>query len=86
MKNCFRTPDSGITRFGGENADRYFRDEKPMIGWIEQPSIVLFLAVLPENVKKSFRDLVVKKMIKRTKQPDGTCFETFRRINVYGEK
>jgi len=70
----------------GENADRYFRDEKLMIGWIEQPSIVPFLAVLPENMKKLFRDLVVEKMIKRTKQPDGTCFETFRRINVHAEK
>jgi len=69
-----------------ENKDRYFPDEKSMIGWIEEPSIVPFLAVLPEGLKKHFRDAVVKRMIERTKQRDGTYFEIFRRINVYAEK
>lgn len=70
----------------GENKDRYFSDEKSMIGWIEQPSIVPFLAVLPEDLKMRFRDTVVRRMIERTKQRDGPYFETFRRINVYAEK
>jgi len=69
-----------------ENKDRYFPDEESMIGWIEQPSIVPFLAVLPEDLKKLFRNIVVERMIERTKQQDGTYFETFRRINVYTEK
>jgi len=25
-------------------------------------------------------------MIKETRQDDGTCFETFRRINLYAQK
>ncbi len=79
------------TKFGEyrvwmEDVDHYFTDEKSMVGWIEQPSIVPFLAVLPETVKKSFRDLVVEKMLERTKKPDGTYFEAFKRINVYARK
>jgi len=70
----------------GENKDRYFSDDQSMIGWIEQPSIVPFLAVLPEDLKMRFRDTVVGRMIERTKQRDRTYFETFRRINVYAEK
>ncbi|RJS86448.1 class I SAM-dependent methyltransferase [Methanophagales archaeon] len=70
----------------GENKDRYFSDDQSMIGWIEEPSIVPFLAVLPENLKMRVRDTVVGRMIERTKQRDGTYFETFRRINVYAEK
>jgi len=69
-----------------ENKDRYFPDEESMIGWIEQPSVVPFLAVLPEGLKKLFRDAVVEGLIERTKKRDGTYFETFRRINVYAEK
>ena len=77
FKNC---------KIWGENADRYFPDEKSMIGWIEQPSIVPFLVVFRENMKKLFTDSVIKRMIKKTKQPNRTCFETFRRINVYARK
>lgn len=70
----------------GENKDRYFPDEESMAGWIEEPSIVPFLAVLPEDLKKLFRNAVVKRVIERTKQQDGTYFEIFRRINVYAGK
>jgi trans-aconitate methyltransferase len=69
-----------------ENADRYFKDQEEMIRWIDQPSIVPFLKLVNNNDKKSFRDDVIHKMIKKTKQADGRCFETFRRINVYGAK
>jgi len=65
-----------------ENADRYFEDSEEMIKWIDQPSIVPFLKCIPETEKENFRNYVVEQMIRNTKQEDGTCFETFRRINV----
>jgi trans-aconitate methyltransferase len=65
-----------------ENADRYFSDSDEMIRWIDQPSIVPFVKYLPDGQKENFRNAVVDRMIERTKQPDGRCFETFRRINV----
>jgi len=73
-------------RVWGENADRFFPDVEAMISWIDQPSIVPFLACVPEEDKRAFRDVVVSRMIEETKQVDGRCFETFRRINVYGVK
>lgn len=70
----------------GENADRYFPDADAMIQWIDQPSLVPFLARVDHNDKQRFRDTVVERMIADTRQPDGTCFETFRRINVLARK
>ena len=70
----------------GENADRYFPDTKTMIGWVDQPSIVPFLACVPEPYKDDFREYVVGEMIRETKQTDGQCFETFRRINLFARK
>ncbi len=67
-----------------ENADRYFTREE-LIRWIDQPSIVPFLTVIPDKKKGFFRDEVVQTMMEKTRQPDGTCFETFRRINVYAK-
>jgi exosome complex RNA-binding protein Rrp42 (RNase PH superfamily) len=32
--------------------------------------------------EKYKQDTVVERMIEKTKQPDGRCFETFRRIDV----
>ncbi|MFH1328648.1 MAG: methyltransferase domain-containing protein [Candidatus Bathyarchaeota archaeon] len=69
-----------------ENADRYFPDKKAMIKWIDQPSIVPILKYVDDNDKQEFRDTVVNQMIDATMQKDGTCFETFRRINVYAKK
>ena len=57
-----------------------------MIRWIDQPSIVPFINHLPEEKRKEFRNIVVDKMIEKTKQKDGRCFETFRRINVFAKK
>jgi trans-aconitate methyltransferase len=74
------------TRVWGENADRYFPDASAMAGWIEQPSLVPFLAVVEEKDRAGFKEAVVKRMIEATAQKDGTCFETFRRINVYAVK
>lgn len=68
------------------NADRFFPDREGMIRWIDQPSIVPFLYRLPENLREPFRDYVVERMVARTLQADGTCFETFRRINLAADK
>jgi trans-aconitate 2-methyltransferase len=66
----------------GENADRYFPDADAMAGWIDQPSIVPFLSRVPEAGKRDFRDAVVQRTLAAAQQPDGTYFETFRRINL----
>ena len=70
----------------GGVADRFFPDKEAMIRWIDQPSIVPLLPRLPENQRRPFRDYVVERMVERTLQPDGSCFETFRRINLSAEK
>ena len=58
-----------------------------MIGWIDQPAIVPFLKYIIEGkAEKEFRDIIVDRMITRTKQKDGTCFDTFRRINIDARK
>ncbi|MCX6013397.1 MAG: methyltransferase domain-containing protein [Chloroflexi bacterium] len=74
------------TRIWVEIADRYFPDTSSMIKWIDQPSIVPFLKSVPQSDKPAFRDSVVEKMLQETQQKDGTCFETFRRINVFARK
>ena len=68
------------------NRDRYFADADEIIKWIDQPSIVPFLREVPEEVKPEFREAVIQAMLEKTLQPDGTCFETFRRIHVKGGK
>jgi trans-aconitate methyltransferase len=73
-------------RVWGENADRYFPDVTAIVKWIDQPSMVPFLEVIPPAQKEVFRDYVVEKMIAATLQKDGTCFETFRRINVWARR
>ena len=73
-------------RVWGENADRYFPDVAAMIQWIDQPGVVPFLAMIAEHQRASFRDFVVRRMIEKTRQKDGRCFETFRRINVAAMK
>ena len=79
---------SGLTdvQVWGENADRFFADSDAMVRWIDQPSIVPFLPCVPDRQKHEFRDFVVSRMIEETKQDDGRCFETFRRLNVYARK
>lgn len=69
-----------------ENKDRYFADVDEMVRWIDQPSKVPFIQNVPEEKKEAFRREVIENMVARTQQPDGTCFETFRRINVYAQK
>ncbi len=68
------------------NRDRFFSNADEMIRWIDQPSIVPFISVLPDEMKAQFREDIINLMLKRTLQADGTCFETFRRIHVKAEK
>jgi len=70
----------------GENEDRFFPDIETMVRWVDQPSIVPFLSLVEETDKEAFRTYVVQKMIEEAGQPDGTCFETFRRLNVVASK
>jgi trans-aconitate methyltransferase len=69
-----------------ENADRYFPDAKALIRWIDQPSLVPFLARVDTAAQGRFRANVIKAMLKATRQPDGRCFETFRRLNLLARK
>ena len=61
-------------------------NKKTMIKWVDQPSLVPLLFHLPEDRRAPFRNYVVERMIEETLQGDGTCFETFRRINLAAEK
>ncbi len=70
-------------RVWGENADRFFPDAGSVARWIDQPSIVPFLACVPPHHKQTFRDDVVNEVLLLTKQADSTYFETFRRVNVF---
>jgi trans-aconitate methyltransferase len=65
-----------------ENADRSFPNQEALVGWVEQPSLVPFLARIGNEAKTTFRDFVVSRMIEETRKDDGTYFEYFRRINV----
>ena len=69
-----------------ENADYLFPDTDKMIRWVEQPSLVPFLQKVDEPDKQAFRDFVVRCMVEETLQPDGRCFERFRRINLFAVK
>ena len=68
------------------NWDRFFPTSDNMIKWIDQPSIVPFIECIPDTLKSTFRKEVIEEMLERTQQPDGTCFETFRRLQVYAQK
>jgi len=69
-----------------ENADRYFPNAAAIIRWVDQPSLVPFLPCLNEEDRPRFRDAVIARMLRETRQDDGTYFETFRRINVLAKK
>jgi trans-aconitate methyltransferase len=73
-------------RVWGENADRYFPDIEAMTKWIDLPSLVPFLSYLPEETRTAFRNEVVDRMVALCRQPDGCCFEYFRRINLIASK
>lgn len=68
------------------NRDRYFSNADEMIKWIEQPSIIPFIKCVPDRLKNTFRKEIIEEMLAKTQQPDGTCFETFRRLQVFAKK
>lgn len=68
------------------NRDRYFSTSDEMIKWIDQPSIVPFIECIPDTLKSVFRKEVIEEMLERAQQPNGTCFETFRRLQIYAQK
>jgi len=68
------------------NRDRYFSNKEEMIRWIDQPCIVPFLKCVPDIVKDIFRDEIITEMLKGTQQPNGTYFETFRRLKICAKK
>lgn len=80
--------DSGFSKYNIEevNRDRFFSNAEEMIKWIDQPSIVPFISIIPDEIKAEFRDDVIKAMLERTLQSDRTCFETFRRIHIKAYK
>ncbi len=73
-------------RVWGDSADWFFPTVEDMVGWIEQPSIVPFVCRVDEADRSGFRDEVVQRMVQRTCEPDGRCFEMFRRINLLARK
>jgi trans-aconitate methyltransferase len=74
------------SRVGSENADRFFADAETMIKWLDQPSLVPFMKLVPDEHKEDFRQFVIERMVQKTRHADGSCFETFRRINVVARK
>ena len=76
-----KSPFSEI-KVWSENADRYFPNVEAMLGWLDHPSIVPFKQHLKADVAERFHQAAAARMIEYTKQADGTCFETFRRMNV----
>ena len=68
------------------NRDRFFPTSDEMVKWIDQPCIVPFMERIPDVIKDTFRKTVIEQMLEKTQQPDGTCFETFRRLQVYAKK
>jgi len=70
-------------RVYGENADRFFPDAETMIRWIDQPCLVPFLPCVAPSDRKAFRAEVIERMVQATRQPDGQCFELFRRVQVF---
>jgi len=74
--------DFAELRVWQENADTAFATADALAGWIDQPSLVPFLAHLEGPDRQRFRDIVLDRMVECTRQADGTFLEAFRRINV----
>jgi trans-aconitate 2-methyltransferase len=57
-----------------------------MIRWIDQPCLVPFLPYVAPADRAGFRAEVIERMVQATRQPDGRCFELFRRVHVFFRK
>ena len=85
QENGFRVEKPKAVR-GDRTVVRPFTLDE-LVNWIEQPSIVPLMEHLREpTMKQRFRDKVVACMVEETRQPDGSFFEAFRRINVVARK
>ena len=69
-----------------ERVDTVFENSGDLAGWIEQPSIVPFVAHLPSPANSRFSELVVDRMEQRTQRKDGSYVEIFNRLNVFAVK
>ena len=85
-RELVRRSDFKSTEVWGENADRFFPDTDTMLGWVDHPSIVPFKQHLGGHMAERFHKAVADRMVEEARQPDGTCFETFRRINLLARK
>ena len=81
-----RTAGFSPVRVWGDNIENFFTHADAMIGWLEQPCLVPFLAVIAEPDKKSFRDFTTARMLEENRQSDGRFLEIFRRINLFAVK
>lgn len=68
------------------NRDRYFPTSEDLIKWIDQPCIVPFIERISDRLKVKYRQEVIDAMLEKAQRPDGTCFETFRRLQVFARK
>ena len=69
-----------------EHRDQRFPGADAIVGWIDNPCLIPFVQALPADLRKPFRDAVVEAMLARTRQPDGTHVEPFRRMDVWARK
>ncbi len=69
-----------------EHRDQRFPGPDALVGWIDNPCLIPFVQALPAELRKPFRDGVVEAMLARTRQPDGTYIEPFRRMNVWARR
>ena len=69
-----------------EPKEQSFPTAEAIVGWIDNPCLIPFVQALPADLRNPFRDGVVEAMLARTRRPDGTHLEPFRRINVWARK
>jgi len=69
-----------------EAKEQRFPDAEAIVGWIDNPCLIPFLQPLPSELRRPFRDDIVADMLDRTRQPDGTYLEPFRRMNISAVK
>ncbi len=69
-----------------QDMDQRFPGADAIVGWIDNPCLIPFVQALPQVLRKPFRDAIVEAMLARTRQPDGTHVEPFRRMNVWAQR
>jgi trans-aconitate methyltransferase len=69
-----------------EPKEARFPTPEALVGWTDNPALIPFVQALPPTLRQSFRDAVVADMLDRTRQPDGSHLEPFRRMNVWARR